>query len=68
MNRRTSSDTLIPIRFDSFFSLAIWDSERNMEMRFMPCIYVEHIFLSSAKRIRTANNSADLENRLLVAR
>jgi hypothetical protein len=22
--------------------LAIWDSDRNMEMRFMPCIYVEH--------------------------
>jgi hypothetical protein len=68
MKRRTSSDALIPVRFDSFLSLAIWDSERNMEMRFMPCIYVEHILVSSAKRIRTENNSAELENGLLVAR
>lgn len=68
MKRRTSSDALIPVRFDSFFSLAIWDSERNMEMRFMLRIYVEHIYVSSAKRTRAENNSADLENKLLVAR
>jgi hypothetical protein len=37
-------------------------------MRFMPCIYVEHIQVSSTKRTRTENNSADLENGLLEAR
>jgi hypothetical protein len=68
MKRRTSSDTFIPVRFDSFFSLVIWDSERNMEIRFMARIYVEHIFLSSIKCTRTENNFADLEYVLQVAR
>jgi hypothetical protein len=68
MKRRTNSDILIPVRFASFLSLTIWESERNMEMRFMPCIYVEHIFLSSVKCTRAENNSADLESVLLASR
>lgn len=37
-------------------------------MRFMLCIYVEHIFLSSIKCMHTENNSADLESVLQVTR
>jgi hypothetical protein len=39
-----------------------------MEIRFMACIYVEHIFLSSAKRIRAENKFAELESALLANR
>jgi hypothetical protein len=67
MKRRTSSDILIPVRFASFLSLAIWESERNMEMRFMVRIYVGHIFLSRTKRTRAENKFAELE-RILLAR
>lgn len=68
MKRRTSSDILIPVRFANFFSLAIWESERNMEIRFMARIYVGHIFLSREKRIRTENKLVTLESVLLANR
>ncbi len=68
MKRRTSSDTLIPVRLASFLSAAIWESERNMETRFMPCIYVRHIILSSTKRTRIENKSVGLESLLHASR
>jgi hypothetical protein len=66
MKRRTSSDMLIPVRFANFLSAAIWRSERNMEMRFIACIYVEHIFLSRTKRTHAENKSEELVSALLV--
>jgi hypothetical protein len=39
-----------------------------MEMRFMSCIYVEHIFVSSIKRKRTENKSARLDSLLHASR
>src|SRR4029077_8459591 len=68
IKRRTSSDILIPVRFANFLSAAIWRSERNMEIRFMACIYVEHIFLSRIKRTRTENKFAGLESLLHASR
>ena len=68
MKRLTSSAILIPVRFASFFSLAIWESERNMETRFMPCIYVEHISLSRGKRTHSENKFAEVECVLLATR
>ena len=65
MKRLTSSDILIPVRFASFLSLVIWESDRNMEIRFMACIYVGHILMSSTKRTRTENKSVELESVLL---
>ncbi len=64
MKRRISSDTLIPVRLASFLSAAIWESERNMEMRFILCIYVGHTFLSRTKRTRIENKFAGLESTL----
>jgi hypothetical protein len=46
MKRLISSETLIPVRFDAFFSAAIWGSERNIEVRFMSRIYITHTLLS----------------------
>jgi hypothetical protein len=68
MKRRISSDTLIPVRLASFLSAAIWESERNMETRFMPCIYVRHTYLSSTKRTRAENKFVELERVLLASR
>jgi hypothetical protein len=58
MKRRTSSDTLIPLRFASFRSAASWTSDRNIEMRFMLRIYKRHTLLSIKIRIPAENNSA----------
>jgi len=68
MKRRTSSDILIPVRLASFFSAVIWVSDKNMEMRFMSCIYVEHILLSRTKHTRAENKSLELESSVLANR
>ena len=39
-----------------------------MEIRFMACIYVEHISLSSIKRTHAENKSAELVGPLLANR
>jgi hypothetical protein len=57
MKRRTSSDTLIPLRFASLRKAASWTSERNIEMRFMSCMYNRHTYLSREIRVPTQNNS-----------
>jgi hypothetical protein len=68
MKRRIHSDAFIPVRFDSFFSAAIWDSGRNNDTRFMRCIYVEHTRVSRENRGVSKNKSAGLESVLLATR
>lgn len=66
MKRRINSDTLIPVRFDSFLREVIWDSDRNIDTRFMPCIYVGHTMMSRRKREVSENKFAGVVRLLLT--